>query len=1244
MIDKEMIQDFIDEAEEHLNEMESSLLRIENEPGNEELLNDLFRAAHSIKGIAGLTGLDMINSVSHKMETLMDYLRQGKLEVSRLVVNTLFEGMDIINELVKVVAEKAEEQGEITGFLDKIDKILKGEPVETEASTVQEEAQEEEVEQAVEEPKDGMDELELFFREQAQIKSQNLLAVLDALALNAQDLEKLEEGVNECREFCNLAEASNLEAVTDPIQNMLDIFQQYIAASEPIDKDTVEALHSTLMSLMEYLGLEVVVSADEDAELAAMEEEAVMTEEELEQPAAASEEELEQSVAASEEELEQSVAASEEETAEAIIAKAAESEEEMSILAGEAPESIFTQDAEQEEEITSKTEEEQKEAVINLFGVLKTIKGLGRAKIQAIFDAGYTTVDELMDIHEKDLTQVKGITKPLAKKILEKVMALTSQKETIHKETIHEETASIESTADEPAYEETTPEEAIEEKMPAQEPDYEASSAKEEPDTQTLFLNDTVLYDEYDRELIEIFFTHINDSYSELSSAFSPETGKSDMEKVDISLEVINSLKKAANYMDFPTIVTFMTDVLNKLEKTKTAMQNNLHYDLEFMHDVLKNIEQLVKQIEEALYPKETVLLEEEPEASPLVEENEETLAEQEKVSVEETPAEEMAAIGEEEEVAGAQDAPAEQVSAVNGRYGDEEIENTEQEVEAAEEPEAYSRELEKPAEKEPEPQMLMDQFDETVFSEMEQEALSIEEPLMEPEVEEKSMVEEAKFEEAAATVKKEAEPKKDEEPMVMEGKAEGTRSEEKKEAEKAVFAKQKKEETAVPKETLSEIKQTLRVDTQKVDALMNQVGELVVNRALFSVVSEEFKANIKELLKVPGIDKKLLKEMLQLNFRLGEATQGLSRVANELQESVMKIRMLPISQLFNRYPRLVRELSLELSKKVTLKIRGENTELDKRVIEQMGDPLVHILRNSIDHGIETPKERVKKGKPPIGSLVLSSYYEGNHVVIRIEDDGRGIDAAELKQKAIDKGLIKPESAKLLTEEEALNLMFLPGISTASEITTTSGRGVGMDVVKKNVEKLNGLIEIVTQNDEGTAFIIKIPLTLAIIQVLVVDVLGIAYCIPLTSVVETVRIFHHEIRTIEGREVISLRDSTIPLIRLTHLFAKNGKRDVKDKTFVVIITTGSKEVGLVVDGLLGEQEVVIKPLGDYLYTHKEFSGATIMGDGSISLILEVSEIVNLAVEKMKNDNRSMEKQQGHAGAESERQLSLHRMR
>jgi chemotaxis protein histidine kinase CheA len=409
-------------------------------------------------------------------------------------------------------------------------------------------------------------------------------------------------------------------------------------------------------------------------------------------------------------------------------------------------------------------------------------------------------------------------------------------------------------------------------------------------------------------------------------------------------------------------------------------------------------------------------------------------------------------------------------------------------------------------------------------------------------------------------------------------------------------------------------LKQSIRVDAGKIDALMNQVGELVVSRAWFAQLFSEMRElqqNLKQRFK---LDTREMKQVKGLTFRLSEATVALGRVANELQEGVMKVRMLPIAQLFNRYPRLVYDLVRDTAKQVELDIRGEETELDKMVIEEISDPLIHIIRNAVDHGVEPAEERRRRGKPETATIRLEAYHEGNHVVIEIADDGRGLDLDRIRSKALAGNFAGSDELERMTPKDLSSLIMLPGFSTAEKITHTSGRGVGMDVVKKNIEKLNGTIEIDTTPGAATRFRIKIPLTLAIIPALLIKVHGELFTIPLATVEETLRIDEEQISTIEGVEVMQLRESTLPLVRLDGLFNMNAADSI-DRAFVVVVSTGLKRVGLVVDELLGQEEVVIKPLEDYLQERSGFSGATILGDGRISLILDVYELVNLSIDR-----------------------------
>ncbi|MCK4706806.1 MAG: chemotaxis protein CheA, partial [Gammaproteobacteria bacterium] len=406
-------------------------------------------------------------------------------------------------------------------------------------------------------------------------------------------------------------------------------------------------------------------------------------------------------------------------------------------------------------------------------------------------------------------------------------------------------------------------------------------------------------------------------------------------------------------------------------------------------------------------------------------------------------------------------------------------------------------------------------------------------------------------------------------------------------------------------------IKKSVRVEAEKIDMLINQVGELVVDRAYFHQLFDDMRDLQQHLKDDVGLDQKDMKPIRAFTYRMGEAIASLGRTSNDLQEGVMKVRMLPISQLFNRYPRLVHDLTRNNNKKVNLRVEGEDTELDKMVVEKLSDPLVHVIRNAIDHGIEMGEERLAAGKPETGTLFLKSYHESNQVVVEVTDDGRGIDPTLVKAKAVEKGLLSKTEADRMLPHEIIRLITTAGFSTADKITDTSGRGVGMDVVRKNIEKLNGTLDIDSVAGRGTTIRLKIPLTLAIIPAHLVRVSDNMYTIPLANIEETLRISADDTTIIEGTEVIYLRNKTLPVIHLSKLFSTVRKVTENDSFFVVVVNTGTQKIGLVVDELLGQEEVVIKPLVDYLRDKSGFSGATIIGDGSISLILDIYEIVKM---------------------------------
>ena len=445
-----------------------------------------------------------------------------------------------------------------------------------------------------------------------------------------------------------------------------------------------------------------------------------------------------------------------------------------------------------------------------------------------------------------------------------------------------------------------------------------------------------------------------------------------------------------------------------------------------------------------------------------------------------------------------------------------------------------------------------------------------------------------------------------------------------------------------------------LRVDSKRIDNLLNLVSEAVINKATFNQINNQFMDIQTELQNTENVFKEKLKNLFddlpkyleeiqqdtsvksikkeinekyddlfnifdsfENNFKQTVGTfkstaANLGRNTGDLHEAILRIRMVPINQIFSRFPRLVRDLSKSLNKKIKLTIEGEDTELDKSVIEELLDPLMHCVRNSLDHGVESPAERIAAGKSEEGQILLKASNEGNMIVIEIADDGAGINVDSVKKKAIDRGIIHP--SKNLSDSEAYNLIFEPGFSTAQEITNISGRGVGLDVVRKEMEKLNGTVTVQSSMGKGTKFIIKLPLTLAIIQGLLVRVGTEVYAIPITSVIESHRIKPEDINIIDNHEVFNVRDDVISLVRLNRLFRLDTETS-GDYNFVVIVGSGDKKMGVMVDSLIGEEDVVIKPLKDKYTNSPGIAGATILGDGTVSLIIDVSQLLDLCIQK-----------------------------
>jgi len=385
----------------------------------------------------------------------------------------------------------------------------------------------------------------------------------------------------------------------------------------------------------------------------------------------------------------------------------------------------------------------------------------------------------------------------------------------------------------------------------------------------------------------------------------------------------------------------------------------------------------------------------------------------------------------------------------------------------------------------------------------------------------------------------------------------------------------------------------TIRVDVERLDKLMNQAGELVLEKNRLIQLSQSLNQLYNGVKEVSDLD--------SLNNSLGMVT-------TEIQESVMQMRMLPVSNVFRKFPRMIRDLAKENNKEVELVINGEETELDRSVIEGIGDPLVHLLRNAIDHGLEDGDTREKTGKSRIGTVHLSAFQEGNYVVIELKDDGKGIDPDYIGRKAIEKNVMSEEEIKKLSEKEVINLVFRPGFSTAKVVTDVSGRGVGMDVVHSNISKLNGSVDIRSEVGKGTVFTIKIPLTLTIQTGMVVKICNETYIIPLANILETMKLQEDVLNTVQGKEIIKFRDSVLPIVRLDNWYNIHSNTDEERVQFIIVIAVSDRRFGLVVSELIGQEETVVKPLGDTLGKVPGIAGATIRGDGSICLIVDTQEL------------------------------------
>lgn len=1134
MIDTSMLPDFIIEAQEHLEEMEGSLLRLEQHKGGDyrEIMDEIFRSAHTIKGAAQFVGIDRIAELSHKLENLLDLIRKGAQSLTPAVTDLLIEGKDRITQLVEELESSQNEESEVEDLLIRIRRIVEGDAAAEPEETAEAVPPEPPAEEEEEEPQRG------------------------SLAEESMNEEHDEELYNIFLQQLK--------------ENIPFLYAQTVELSLSVDKQDVlyrcgDSIKS-LKSSANYMGYEKLAKHYSDWQ----------TE----------------------------------------ISRAIEQ-----LSSGKMPDLAFMQEYIDEIIRSFPQAMEGYEQEENKGYEGGPLLRQDEAAVESDFDRFFDQSDD-----EEDEDEAAAPAEPLATDLDEALKSIFSEEDE-ESELPASSSAFVPALAEE---EEDSPAAAA--SSPAQAA--ELPQLKHEMDGE-----------EHDQELVSIFLRKLQTDIHFIKSQAEQLPAAADKQAlVQDCQDAVARLASSANYMEYQSLAAFCSvwrqalqedaERLDTDEDTEQAVATLRRFAEEIIRvypQAAENdrAEEKQPQKAEAKEPA-AAKVEEQPPASaaPAAEEKQDDADEE----VPPLPPQPAAEAEEEQEETAEDDqelfsrlssALEQNMSQSGTALPDDHVDSVIEQImdkqdgkEAAAPvppPEAdegeelaegaaalLSKPQPSPAEKKKKALPAA-----VAAPPQEEKKADAQEPKSEAEKKEQAQADHA-VPEPPAAAKKVTTDEKSEQPLVPDALEEEAGEEE---AEAETEEKQAASTAKKPS-----ARSSIRVDADKIDYLMNQVGELVVSRAYFAQLVNEMRSLQQELMEKSRLSKGEMKPLHEFAFRLSEAGVHLGRVSNELQEGVMKIRMLPIEQLFKRYPRLVRDLTHRTDKDVRLITKGEETELDKMVIESMSDPLIHIIRNAVDHGIETTTERKQLGKPAQGSLLLEAYHESDHIVLEITDDGRGIDPQRIRAKAAAKGLYTSEELARMSDLEVLRIIMEPGFSTAEKATETSGRGVGMDVVKKNIERLNGMIEISSKPGKGTRMRIKIPLTMAIIQALMVRVGREKFTIPLTTVEETLRIFRHEISVIEGVDVIHIRDITMPIFRLDKIYHINRAEEDEEKMFVVVVSTGTQEVGLVVDELLGQEEVVIKPLADYLRQESGFGGATILGDGGISLILDIPELVKLAAD------------------------------
>ncbi|AFM27443.1 chemotaxis protein CheA [Desulfomonile tiedjei] len=1108
MIDTEILQDYSSEARELLDEMENSLMRLEKEGASPELLNNIFRAVHCIKGSAEYIGLERSSTLTHGVENLLDRMREGLLSPTPEILEFLFRAKDLILTLIGEVSETQEEKTPISSVMSELESFLEGKPAPipsiSEPAPQEEEAPPAEttLSQEPEElsPVAAAEELdsapEEEFIEPFEAQEDQTIHQFEPTEELAQ---KMASEIDE-EEDWEVAPDSFPENVSEIVDENAE--ERLAAALEEPEQPTadIESTVPHLLNISLYLddlqdGLSpdnVVSSLLETLEILSESYRALQLSEAVETLQS-----LEAAVLAID--LDKDALSHEEIDSLRNILYSLRSiyPEDLMVPIRE---SLGRTEKPEADSAPPVTEKPVTPPTYPLAAELENVPGITHEAIASLCEAGYSTVSHLYQADRDKLQNLPAMTAELATSIL------------IHigRETIIAQPKDIQRKKDSLLAD-------IDDELLSEFQGLFADSG------QTILQSTNKFYpyggkaadllqeldsigEEADREIMEIFLSYGWEILDKLKPYVAKvKSGKVTGADLDACAELIKAIKSSSTYMDYQSLAGFLDEWYEWTIYNVQKVDAEPLEDLDFMDESLSKFEDFLGGLDMILHP---------PSSPELV---------QPRAVPEPIPEPWATRIPE-----------------------------------VATEPVVTQTSFSPPARTDQSGQLMSDPVAEV--------ETTAPEPVITAELE--GPVDEA---------------------LVRTGQ----------------------DAQAGP------LVRTMRVDSAKVDVLLNQVGELVVNRSYVEQLATELKNFQREIASRGDFGKKAIQQIKDLTLKVGEASISLGRVATEIQEGVMKLRMLPVGQLFNRMPRLIRDLSRRVGKTIDLEVHGGDTEVDKRVIEQIYNPLVHLIRNAVDHGIEDSDTRKKLGKKEQGSIVLSAYSQGNQVVIDVEDDGSGINADSVLKKALESKLINPQDAESVSSQEVYNLLFVPGFSTSTKVTRTSGRGVGMDVVKKDVEKINGHVEIDSWKNRGTRISLKIPLTLAIIQTLLIRSGMHVFAIPLTAVREIIQVASHEITTIEGFEVIKFRHETIPVLRVDEIFKLKEPQPANNPKFLVLASAGLKSVGFLVEELIGEQDVVIKPLADHVFKSRGLAGSTILGDGTIALVLDVLEVIEDVITKQR---------------------------